>query len=93
MPRTKSLLFDDDVVDTFAQAGMNFTIDEMLAKWVKGEAPREVTARGISQAIVALTATPTRFGGWEERHGREVLRKIVEKYPALYTPDRKEQQS
>lgn len=85
--RTKSLLFDDDVVNAFAKKDMNFTIDEMLERYQKGEVSADITRRGISQCMAALVALDEKAGGWSIQHMTNMLAKVVKEYPALYAKD------
>lgn len=84
MPRTKSLLFDDDVVSTFAPNGELFAIDDVIARYQAGTVSKDIARRAISQCMVALVAVDEKEGGWSINHMMQMCLKISQENPHLY---------
>lgn len=90
MSRTKSLLFDDDVIDTFGGLDHIFSLKEIIAAWQDGRASTVITRKAISQALAALATVNNRnnpnYGATSEQLVA-ALKYLVKTYPELYARD------
>lgn len=84
--RTKSLLFDDDVFAAFATTeGGIFTIAEMLQAWQEGRVSKDLTRRGVSQGLAAISAAGQSYDtGMTPEQLVQALHQLAERYPELY---------
>jgi len=82
--RTKSALFDDDVVDTFGHLGIRMGINDIIAVWQGGNATAFVTRKALSQSIAAMAAVGK---DWTANDTIQTLQYLVKTYPELYQED------
>jgi len=86
-PRTKSLLFDDDVFDTFIgpDGAPLFTVDEAIKAWKEGKNSSSVTRRFISQHLAAIVVVGGPDHGLTTEGLIQTVRKLAKQYPSMYT--------
>lgn len=84
MARTKTLLFDDDVVAFFVRDGQAFTIDEVIKHWQESRCTADLARRAISQTLAARRIIPEQGVGLTNNQLMQTLEYMVKTYPALY---------
>lgn len=92
MTRTRSDIFDDDVLDTFFEHSWSTpSILRFAQMWKAGRATRDVTRRAILQAFASRAVMAKSAGGWTQDEIKSMVLILQHGYPDLWkdTPNGK----